>query len=386
MNRWKNKGKLWIKTACIFLIVITICLIILILVDDGLNGSFADWFYHTFMIEETKISLMDGREILIQPDWKKLKRFLVGLFITGTMGISFLTWAVAYFNGKKKTKETISFLADVVYQFGKTEKETHPLPKEYAEIEIQLARLRTYIQKNQRMMESEMQRKNDLITFLAHDLKTPLASVIGYLSLLDEVPDLPLELRAKYTGITLEKAYRLEQLINEFFDIIRFNFQTIIVNYERIHLSYMLEQMADEFFPLLDPFGKTVKVKAKEDLILWGDADKMARVFNNILKNAAAYSYENTTIDIEAYKEDKNIVITFSNKGNPIPGQKLETIFEKFYRLDSSRSSQTGGAGLGLAIAKEIVTAHQGEIHVRSKMEKTVFTVKLPYSAADEVG
>ena len=267
MNRWKNKGKLWIKTACIFLIVITICLIILILVDDGLNGSFADWFYHTFMIEETKISLMDGREILIQPDWKKLKRFLVGLFITGTMGISFLTWAVAYFNGKKKTKETISFLADVVYQFGKTEKETHPLPKEYAEIEIQLARLRTYIQKNQRMMESEMQRKNDLITFLAHDLKTPLASVIGYLSLLDEVPDLPLELRAKYTGITLEKAYRLEQLINEFFDIIRFNFQTIIVNYERIHLSYMLEQMADEFFPLLDPFGKTVKVKAKEDLI-----------------------------------------------------------------------------------------------------------------------
>ena len=112
----------------------------------------------------------------------------------------------------------------------------------------------------------------------------------------------------------------------------------------------------------------------------------MARVFNNILKNAAAYSYENTTIDIEAYKEDKNIVITFSNKGNPIPGQKLETIFEKFYRLDSSRSSQTGGAGLGLAIAKEIVTAHQGEIHVRSNMEKTVFTVKLPYSAADEVG
>jgi two-component system sensor histidine kinase VanS len=116
-----------------------------------------------------------------------------------------------------------------------------------------------------------------------------------------------------------------------------------------------------------------------EVLTLWGDADKLARVFNNILKNAIAYSYENSVIDISAKQQDKNIVITFTNQGNPIPQAKLETIFEKFYRLDSARSTNTGGAGLGLAIAQEIVTAHDGTISVESNTENTTFTVKLPF-------
>ena len=103
----------------------------------------------------------------------------------------------------------------------------------------------------------------------------------------------------------------------------------------------------------------------------------LARVFNNILKNAIAYSYENSVIDISAQQQDKNI-ITFTNQGNPIPREKLETIFEKFFRLDTSRSTNTGGAGLGLAIAKEIVNAHEGNIVVQSNPEKTVFTVILP--------
>lgn len=232
----------------------------------------------------------------------------------------------------------------------------------------------------QRKMEAEMEnvRKNDLITYLAHDLKTPLSSVIGYLSLLHEAPDMPPEQKAKYVGIALEKAERLEELINEFFEITRFNLQTIILNKRKINLSYMLQQMTDEFYPILEAQGKKALVEAQDGVVIYADADKIARVFNNILKNAIAYSERNSTIKVKVTDSEEKTWIQFINHGDPIPEHKLNVIFEKFYRLDSSRSSATGGAGLGLAIAKEIVTAHEGELLVTSSIEQTVFTVILP--------
>lgn len=242
-----------------------------------------------------------------------------------------------------------------------------------------LNQIKNNIQKQKKAALDAEQRKNDLVVYLAHDIKTPLTSVIGYLSLLDEVPDMPPEQKAKYVGITLEKAYRLELLINEFFEITRFNLQTIVVNKEKINLLFMLQQMADEFYPMLAPQAKQVSVNVPDSLTLWGDADKLARVFNNILKNAIAYSYDNSVIDIFAEQQDTNIIITFKNQGNPIPQGKLDTIFEKFYRLDSARSTNSGGAGLGLAIAQEIVMAHNGTISVESSKENTTFTVKLPF-------
>jgi len=245
-------------------------------------------------------------------------------------------------------------------------------------MEIKLNQIKNNLEKQKKAALDAEQRKNDLVVYLAHDIKTPLTSVIGYLSLLDEAPDMPPEQKAKYVGITLEKAYRLEQLINEFFEITRFNLQAIVLNKEKINLLFMLQQMADEFYPMLTPQGKQVYVNVPEELILWGDADKLARVFNNILKNAIAYSDDNSVIGISAGQQDKNIVITFMNQGSPIPEHKLETIFEKFYRLDTARSTNTGGVGLGLAIAKEIITAHGGTISVESNQDNTAFTVKLP--------
>jgi two-component system sensor histidine kinase VanS len=246
-------------------------------------------------------------------------------------------------------------------------------------MEKKLNQIKNNLKKQKKAALDAEQRKNDLVVYLAHDIKTPLTSVIGYLSLLDEAPDMPPEQKAKYVGVTLEKAYRLEQLINEFFEITRFNLQTIVLNKEKINLLFMLQQMADEFYPMLTPLEKQVSVNVPEGLTIWGDADKLARVFNNILKNAIAYSNENSVIDISAKQQDKNIIITFTNQGNPIPQGKLDTIFEKFYRLDSARSTNTGGAGLGLAIAQEIVMAHDGTISVESNTENTTFTVKLPF-------
>lgn len=241
-----------------------------------------------------------------------------------------------------------------------------------------LNKIKSILKKRERDAKEAEQRKNDLVVYLAHDIKTPLTSVIGYLSLLDEAPDMPQEQKAKYVGITLEKAYRLEQLIDEFFAITRFNLQAMVLNKERTNLLFMLQQMADEFYPMLSPQSKQVAVRVPDGLTLWGDADKLARVFNNILKNAIAYSYENSIIDISAEQQGENVVIVFTNQGDPIPLPKIEMIFEKFYRLDSSRSTNTGGAGLGLAIAQEIVKAHDGTITAASSQEYTVFTVTLP--------
>jgi two-component system sensor histidine kinase VanS len=223
--------------------------------------------------------------------------------------------------------------------------------------------------------------KNDLVVYLAHDIKTPLTSIIGYLSLLDEEADMPIEQKAKYIGITLEKAYRLEQLINEFFEITRFNLQAMELHKEKIHLNFMLRQMADEFYPMLVSSGKRIVVDGQDDISLWGDADKLARVFNNILKNAVAYSYPDSVIKIHAAQQGQNVVISFVNLGDPIPPQQLEQIFEKFFRLDPSRATSTAGSGLGLAIAREIIESHGGAIVAQSSERDTVFTVTLPVSS-----
>ncbi len=246
------------------------------------------------------------------------------------------------------------------------------------QVEDRMNQIKQTALRSERAARDEAQRKNDLIVYLAHDIKTPLTSVIGYLSMLDEAGDMPPQQKAKYINLTLEKAYRLDQLVDEFFEITRFNIAHISVNKTRINLSMMLRQMADEFYPMLAPQQKTAAVYAPDDLMLWGDADKLSRVFNNILKNAIAYSYKDCTIEISAWQQGENTVITFANQGDPIPKEKLDMIFEKFFRLDSARSTHTGGAGLGLAIAREIVLAHGGTINVGSDVQKTVFTVTLP--------
>ena len=236
------------------------------------------------------------------------------------------------------------------------------------------------LMKKEKDARMEEQRKNDLVVYLAHDIRTPLTSVIGYLSLLDEAPDMPVEQRAKYTSITLDKAYRLERLLNEFFEITRYNLQQIALDKETIDLYYMLVQMTDEFYPILTPRGNTVELHSDENIMLFADPIKLARVFNNILKNAVAYSYPNSKIDIRALVNEEKVVVLIQNRGKTIPREKLDSIFEKFFRLDEARTTNTGGAGLGLAIAKEIVTLHGGTICAYSENELTTFQVELPLS------
>lgn len=252
------------------------------------------------------------------------------------------------------------------------------LPPEMVEVEKKLNHFKTEAIKNERLARENEQKKDELIVYLAHDIKTPLTSMIGYLSLLSEIKDMPQEQRNRYIDIALDKSYRLEYLINKLFDVARFNSEKIVLEKEEINLNLMLEQIADDFYPTLKEMNKKINFTSDEKTILYADPDKLSRVFNNLIKNAVNYSKENTDIDISILNKENQATVKITNKGKQIPKEKLDKIFEKFYRLDSSRTSKTGGSGLGLAIAKEIVELHGGRIYAESDMKETTFSVILP--------
>lgn len=252
------------------------------------------------------------------------------------------------------------------------------LPPEMVEVEKKLNHFKTEAIKNERLARENEQKKDELIVYLVHDIKTPLTSMIGYLSLLSEIKDMPQEQRNRYIDIALDKSYRLEDLINELFDVARFNSEKIVLEKEEINLNLMLEQIADDFYPTLKEINKKINFTSDEKTILYADPDKLSRVFNNLIKNAVNYSKENTDIDISIMTKENQATVKITNKGKQIPKEKLDKIFEKFYRLDSSRTSKTGGSGLGLAIAKEIVELHGGRIYAESDMKETTFCVTLP--------
>lgn len=246
------------------------------------------------------------------------------------------------------------------------------------EIQYELNSARERALRNAELARESEKRKNDLIVYLAHDLKTPLTSVIGYLTLLRDEPDISPEIRAKYTGIALDKAERLEQLINEFFDITRFSLTTLTLEPERINLSRMLEQTVSEFYPVFAEKALTCRADIQPDIELLCDPDKLERVFDNLFRNAVNYSYPNSEIKLSVTSENGAVTVIVSNRGKTVPKEKLDRIFEQFFRLDPSRSTGSGGAGLGLAISKEIAALHGGAITAESENESITFTVTLP--------
>jgi two-component system sensor histidine kinase VanS len=142
----------------------------------------------------------------------------------------------------------------------------------------------------------------------------------------------------------------------------------------------LLEQLIDEFYPVFQEKHIECNIDMQDDIELFVDAERMARVFDNLFRNAVSYSFEGTPIDVIVEKLEQSVRITVRNQGKQIAEHKLNHLFEKFYRLDESRSTNTGGAGLGLAIAKEIVELHGGTIEAESDEYYTKFIVTLPRS------
>jgi two-component system sensor histidine kinase VanS len=252
------------------------------------------------------------------------------------------------------------------------------LSKAIKEIENNLNRVREQALASQKAEQTANQRKNDLLIYLAHDLKTPLTSVLGYLKLIEDEPEISPEAISRYAGIARTKAERLEYLINEFFEITRFSAGELALEPVHVNLSRMLMQITNEFNPTFAEKGLTWELNIPEGIEIVCDTDKLERAIDNIVRNAMLYSFEKSVVQFSLSQTDSGVEICIQNKGNTIPEEKLKRIFEQFYRVDVSRSSDTGGVGLGLAITKEIIELHHGTIAAYSANETIRFVILLP--------
>lgn len=235
---------------------------------------------------------------------------------------------------------------------------------------------------DERAADAAERRKNELVAYLAHDTKTPLTSITGYLTLLEEAPDAPVETRTRYAHVALEKAYRLDSMLDEFFEITRYNLGAISIERERFDLALFCYQVAEDFYPEAEARGIDIQVNATEGSPVFADARKMQRVLSNVIKNAVAYADADSVITIDAAAGVRDFTIQVSNQGREISPEHLARIFEKFYREDDARATRKGGAGLGLAIAREIVSAHGGTISATSDAGVTRFVIRIPNQAA----
>lgn len=216
--------------------------------------------------------------------------------------------------------------------------------------------------------------KNDLITNVAHDLRSPLTSIIGYLNLIndDNYRD-EVELRY-YTQIVHAKAECLHHLLNDLFEYTFVQNKEIPLHADPINLEEMINQLTVQFKIQLEEAGMEIRhfISAQNPVVI-GDGDKLARVFENLIQNAIRYGKEGKYIDIKITETEQTVGAEIINYGQAIPSVDLPHIFERFYRVEKSRSQYTGGSGLGLAIVKSIVELHNGKIEVNSSVGKTSF-------------
>lgn len=372
----------------------------------------------TWQFFETDL-VIEGRDLY---DYYLLRDLKVPIVIT----LYLMGCILVVFIGLNKSFKYFDELARAVADMLEDRTKPVRLSKQLLITQNELNSIRLGSLADERAADVAERRKDELVAYLAHDIKTPLTSVMGYLMLLDEAPDLPEEVRARYIRIASEKTQRLEDLIDEFFEITRYNLHSIPIERENVDLLVLCQQVVDEFFPACEARGISIEVNIAADSNLFVDPGKFARALGNVVRNAVAYAEPKSTIKVEAERmsgkdvalaeymtgddvaddvvddaldiasdgsfgadcdtcsdaifdaKSDSWVIRVSNKGKEISEVHLKSIFEKFYRADGSRSSESGRSGLGLAIAKEIIGAHRGRIFATSELGVTTFTIVVP--------
>lgn len=221
--------------------------------------------------------------------------------------------------------------------------------------------------------------KNELITNISHDLRTPLTAIIGYLDILKNEKFGNKESEKEYLNSTYNLAIKLKKLIDELFEYTRLSNSEIKLNFESVDINAVLNQLLGEYTPVFERKGlKIIKDFPDKEQIAEVDIEKIIRVFDNILSNAEKYSYKSSDISITIENNNKNILFSFSNKCDPISQESLAKIFDRFYRVDVSRQSKIPGSGLGLAISKRIVELHHGQILVEYYGDTIKINIRLP--------
>lgn len=250
---------------------------------------------------------------------------------------------------------------------------------EFSEIAASINEMRQNLYETMESQKAVEKTKDELITNVAHDLRTPLTSILGYLDLLTQGDFLTEEQKQKYLGIVSSKAKQLETLVKDLFDYTRYDKNKVKIKKEILDLNLFVPQLVDEFYPSFMDH----KLECRRDfyegaLNIEGNGELLARAIGNLISNAIKYGVDGKLVEVHTGLKDKMAFVAIVNYGKIIPAEDLDKIFDKFYRVENSRSLKTGGTGLGLAIAKNIVNLHEGEIWATSDESGTRFQIELP--------
>ena len=309
----------------------------------------------------------------------------VNLFRMGTFtNILYVLFGIAVFSFtflmlQRKSLKYIEKIASAVQNITEGDLTTQIEVEGDDEFSQMAANLNRMGEEIRELMEKERESertKNELITNVAHDLRTPLTSIIGYLELLSKGIPLPQEMQQKYIEIVYTKAKRLEKLIEDLFGFTKVG--KVSMNVGKVDLVKLLGQLLEEFYPSFAEKDLIYELVSNVPAqVITADGNLLARLFDNLINNAIKYGAEGKKVLVQVLAEEEIVTVSVTNYGYVIPADELPLIFNKFYRVEQSRSTSTGGTGLGLAIAKNIVDMHGGTIAVASDLDGTVFTVKL---------
>lgn len=321
-------------------------------VESGKDGSLASIFYQPGMIV-TLLYVLIGIAV-----------FVVTYLLLQTKSMNYITKISAAMRNISEgdLNTTVEVVGD----------------DEFADMASNLNRM---VEEIRELMDKERESertKNELITNVAHDLRTPLTSIIGYLELLSGPVSLDAEMQKKYIDITYTKAKRLQKLIEDLFGFTKLNYGKISMRVSKVDIVKLLSQLLEEFYPNFMEKNLAYELQSNVPAkVIMADGNLLARLFDNLINNAIKYGAEGKRILVKVHATDTIVTVSVTNYGYVIPKEELPLLFEKFYRVEQSRSTNTGGTGLGLAIAKNIVDMHGGTIGVTSDLNGTVFTVKL---------
>lgn len=311
---------------------------------------------------------------------KEVSKATSVIFVIITVGASIILFITYFLMMTKKFIHYIREISDGINQISMGNLDNRIVIKNEDEFAYLADKLNQMADDVKEIMENERRieiSKNELITSVAHDLRTPLTSIIGYLDLVSS-KELTREAQMKYISIAYNKSKRLEKLIEDLFTFTKFNFGEVKANFTEVDMVKLMNQLVDEFYPSFAEYHLDYDFyTASPSAIIKADGDLLARAFANLISNAIKYGREGKDILINLTKCDDGVEISIKNFGMIIPPEDLTRIFQRFYRVESSRSSETGGSGLGLAIAQSIIEMHGGKISAKSDENGTVFTVAL---------
>lgn len=252
------------------------------------------------------------------------------------------------------------------------------LNKDLKIFENEINQIREDLVENKKKVEKNDEEKQKLLLYLAHDLKTPLTSIKGYMAFLQNpqvYDNLDFETRNRYFKIVSDKSDKLDELLNDFFEISKVGINKGEIEKEKVNLSLMLKQISFEFSPLLKKQKLKWQLKIEDNLFAMVNVMKFERVLNNIIKNAISYAPESTDLELFLHKKDGQAVISLRNHSNNLSKEAEKRLFDPFFRGDQARNTATGNSGLGLAIAKQIIEDHGGTI--KAKVVDHVFEVSI---------